>query len=54
MPGTSSLDLQRQVVRVGPRLPVTIITGHDEPGIQARGRAHLRKLLEAGDVPGGP
>jgi FixJ family two-component response regulator len=53
MPGTSGLDLQRQLVRAGPQLPVVVITGHDEPGMQARrlaagASAYLRKPLEAG------
>jgi FixJ family two-component response regulator len=53
MPGTSGLDLQRQVARAGLQLPVVIITGHDEPGMQARclaagATAYLRKPLEVG------
>jgi FixJ family two-component response regulator len=53
MPGTSGLDLQRQVARAGLQLPVVVITGHDEPGMQARclaagATAYLRKPLEAG------
>jgi FixJ family two-component response regulator len=52
MPGTSGLDLQRQVERTGLRLPIVVITGHDEPGMQAHcmaagARAYLRKPLEA-------
>jgi FixJ family two-component response regulator len=52
MPGTSGLDLQRQIVRAGLGLPIVVITGHDEPGMQARclaagARAYLRKPLEA-------
>jgi FixJ family two-component response regulator len=55
MPGTSGLDLQRQVVRAGLELPVVVITGHDEPGMQARclaagASAYLRKPLEAGTL----
>jgi FixJ family two-component response regulator len=55
MPGTSGLDLQRQVVRAGLRLPIVVITGHDEPGMQARclaagASAYLRKPLEAGTL----
>jgi FixJ family two-component response regulator len=55
MPGTSGLDLQRQVVRAGLELPIVVITGHDEPGMQARclaagARAYLRKPLEAGKL----
>jgi FixJ family two-component response regulator len=52
MPGMSGLDLQRQIVRAGLRLPVVVITGHDEPGMQARclaagAGAYLRKPLDA-------
>jgi FixJ family two-component response regulator len=52
MPGTSGLDLQRQLVRTGPQVPTVIITGHDEPGMEARSlaagaSAYLRKPLEA-------
>jgi FixJ family two-component response regulator len=55
MPGTSGLDLQRQVVRAGLRLPIVVTTGHDEPGMQARclaagASAYLRKPLEAGTL----
>jgi FixJ family two-component response regulator len=55
MPGTSGLDLQRQIVRAGLRLPIVVITGHDEPGMQARclaagASAYLRKPLEAGKL----
>jgi len=55
MPGTSGLDLQRQVARAGLRLPIVVITGHDQPGMQARclaagARAYLRKPLEAGTL----
>ena len=58
MPGISGLDLQRELVRAGIRLPVVVITGHDEPGMQARclaagAGAYLRKPLEAEDAPGG-
>jgi len=53
MPGMSGLDLQRHVVRAGLRLPIVVITGHDQPGMQARclaagASAYLRKPLEAG------
>jgi FixJ family two-component response regulator len=53
IPGTSGLDLQRHMVRAGLRLPIVVITGHDEPGMQARclaagASAYLRKPLEAG------
>jgi FixJ family two-component response regulator len=52
MLGTSGLDLQRQLVRTGPRVPTVVITGHDEPGMEARclaagASAYLRKPLEA-------
>jgi FixJ family two-component response regulator len=55
MPGTGGLDLQRQVVRAGLQLPIVVITGHDEPGMQARclaagASAYLRKPLEAGTL----
>jgi FixJ family two-component response regulator len=55
MPGTSGLDLQRQVVRSGRRLPIVVITGHDGPGMEARcmatgASAYLRKPLEAGTL----
>jgi FixJ family two-component response regulator len=55
MPGISGLDLQRQVVRAGLRFPIVVITGHDEPGMQARcvaagASAYLRKPLEAGTL----
>jgi FixJ family two-component response regulator len=55
MPGTSGLDLQRQVVRAGLELPMVIITAHDEPGMQSRclaagASAYLRKPLEAGKL----
>jgi FixJ family two-component response regulator len=55
MPGTSGLDLQRQVVRAGLRVPIVVITGHDEPGMEARclaagASAYLRKPLEAGTL----
>jgi FixJ family two-component response regulator len=53
MPGTSGLDLQRQLVRAGLSLPTVVITGHDQPGMEARclatgASAYLRKPLEAG------
>ena len=55
MPGTSGLDLQRQLVRARRQLPVVVITGYDEPGMQARclaagAQAYLRKPLEAGTL----
>jgi len=55
MPGISGLDLQRQLVRARRQLPVVVITGYDEPGMQARclaagAQAYLRKPLEAGTL----
>ena len=55
MPGTSGLNLQRQVMRAGLSLPTVIITGHDQPGMEARclaagASAYLRKPLEAGTL----
>jgi FixJ family two-component response regulator len=55
MPGVSGLDLQRQIGRAGLRLPIVVITAHDEPGMQARclaagASAYLRKPLEAGKL----
>ena len=55
IPETSGLDLQRQVVRAGLELPIVVITGHDQPGMQARclaagASAYLRKPLEAGKL----
>jgi FixJ family two-component response regulator len=52
MPGTGGLDLQRQIGRAGLQLPVVVITGHDQPGMEARclaegASAYLRKPLEA-------
>jgi FixJ family two-component response regulator len=52
MPETSGLDLQRQLVRTGPHVPTVVITGHDEPGMEARclaagARAYLCKPLKA-------
>ena len=55
MPGTGGLVLQRQMVRSGLRLPIVVITGHDELGMEARclaagASAYLRKPLEAGKL----
>ena len=55
MPCTGGLDLQRQLVRAGSQVPTVVITGHDEPGMQARclaagASAYLRKPLEAGTL----
>jgi FixJ family two-component response regulator len=51
MPGMSGLALQRQLAKAGIRLPIVVITGHDEPGMQARclragAAAYLRKPLD--------
>jgi FixJ family two-component response regulator len=51
MPEMNGLALQRELARTGIRLPVVIITGHDEPGMQARcvaagAGAYLRKPLD--------
>jgi FixJ family two-component response regulator len=55
MPGTSGLDLQRQIARSSLRLPIVVITGHDAPGMEVRclaagASAYLRKPLEAGTL----
>jgi FixJ family two-component response regulator len=55
MPGTDGLDLQRQLVRTGSPVPTVVITGHDEPGMEARclaagASAYLRKPLQAGTL----
>jgi FixJ family two-component response regulator len=47
----NGLTLQRGLVRTGIRLPVVIITGHDEPGMELRclgagAGAYLRKPLD--------
>jgi FixJ family two-component response regulator len=51
MPGLNGLTLQRELARAGRHLPTVIITGHDEPGMQARclaagAGAYLRKPLD--------
>jgi FixJ family two-component response regulator len=51
MPEMNGLALQRELVRTGIRLPVVIITGHDEPGMGGRCLgagvgAYLRKPLD--------
>jgi FixJ family two-component response regulator len=53
MPEMNGLALQRQLERAGIRLPVVVITGHDEPGTRARclaagAAAYLRKPLDGG------
>lgn len=55
MPGTSGLDLQQRLASAGYRLPIVIITGHDEPAMQARclragASACLEKPLEVGTL----
>ena len=55
MPEMDGLALQRTLGRSGRRLPIVVITGHDEPGMQARclaagASAYLRKPLEAGTL----
>jgi FixJ family two-component response regulator len=52
MPDMNGLALQRELGRAGIRLPTVVITGHDEPGMQARclaagAAAYLRKPLQA-------
>jgi FixJ family two-component response regulator len=51
MPDMNGLALQQELVRTGIRLPVVIITGHDEPGMERRcldagAGAYLRKPLD--------
>jgi FixJ family two-component response regulator len=51
MPEMNGLALQRELARAGIRLPIVVVTGHDEPGMQARclaagAAAYLRKPLE--------
>ena len=51
MPEMNGLALQRELGRAGIRLPIVVITGHDEPGMQARcmaagAAAYLRKPLQ--------
>ncbi|MGH6912516.1 MAG: response regulator transcription factor [Geminicoccales bacterium] len=53
MPEMNGLALQRELARAGIRLPIVVITGHDEPGMQARclaagAAAYLRKPLDGG------
>jgi FixJ family two-component response regulator len=53
MPEMNGLALKRQLERAGIRLPVVVITGHDEPGTRARclaagAAAYLRKPLDGG------
>ena len=51
MPGMNGLDLQRQIAEDGLRVPIVVITGHDEPQTRTRcltagAAAYLRKPLE--------
>ncbi len=51
MPGMNGLDVQLQLVRNGFRIPVVVITGHDEPQARAQclaagAAAYLRKPLD--------
>jgi len=51
MPGMNGLDLQRHLVRQCGRLPVVVITGHDEPQTSAQclaagAIAYLRKPID--------
>jgi FixJ family two-component response regulator len=51
MPEMKGLALQRELARARIRLPIVVITGHDEPGAQARclaagAGAYLRKPLD--------
>lgn len=51
MPDMSGLELHQRLAESGVRLPVIVITGHDQPGMQARCIAagiatYLRKPLE--------
>ena len=51
MPEMNGLELQLHLTETGFRLPVVVITGHDEPGMQAQCMAagastYLRKPLD--------
>jgi FixJ family two-component response regulator len=51
MPGMNGLDVQRHLTEQGLRVPVVVITGHDEPQIRAQclsagTAAYLRKPLD--------
>ena len=51
MPDMSGLELHQRLAERGVRLPVIVITGHDQPGLRARCIAagiatYLRKPLE--------
>lgn len=54
MPGMTGIELQEQLLRQEQRVPVIIVTAHDEPGVAARclglgASFYLRKPIE-GDV----
>jgi FixJ family two-component response regulator len=51
MPGMNGLDVQGQLARGDLRIPVVVITGHDEPQVRAQclaagAAAYLRKPLD--------
>jgi FixJ family two-component response regulator len=51
MPGMNGLDVQQQLARSGLRVPIVVITGHDEPQARAQclsagAAAYLRKPLD--------
>ena len=51
MPEMNGLELQRHLIQAGRRLPTIVITGHDEPGMEAQCMAagasrYLRKPLD--------
>ena len=51
MPGMNGLDVQRQLLGNGQRVPIVVITGHDEPQARAQclaagAAAYLRKPLD--------
>ena len=51
MPGMNGLEVQRELTNAGLRLPVVVITGHDESGAGARclsagAAAYLRKPFD--------
>ena len=52
MPEMNGFELQRRLAESGIRLPVVVITGHDEPGMRAQcmsagASTYLRKPLDA-------
>ena len=51
MPGMNGLDIQQHLARSGQRMPIVIITGHDEPLARAQclsagAAAYLRKPID--------